>query len=163
MAGIDPSYVPAVGDIFGVAGIGSVTVALVQPNNRCFWDDQGRGFDPHSVFVGIEKSANTAAVCSLAASGGNTGTGAITGVGVDHPAVNPDPSGQGGVAGFGPYTILFTSTTAFEVKNAAGTVFQTGTYANPTNIDVLGVTVEISGAPAIGDSFVITSTGVTNA
>ena len=163
MAGTNPSYIPQVGDVFGVAGIGSVTVASVQPNNRCFWDDQGRGFDPQSAFVGIEKSTNADAVCSLSASGGNTGTGAITGVGVDHPAVNPDPSGQGGVAGFGPYTILFTSTTAYEVKNAAGTVFQTGTYANPTNIDVLGVTVEISGAPASSDSFVITPTGVTSA
>jgi hypothetical protein len=163
MAGIDPSYVPQPGDVFGVTGVGPVTVASAQPNNRCFFDTLGRGFDPMSIHVGIQSTPNVAAVASLAASGGNTGSGAIVGVSVVSPAVNPDPSGNGGPGGFGPYTILFTSTTAFSVKNAAGTVLQTGTYADPTNINVLGVTVKISGAPATDDSFVITPTGVTQA
>lgn len=163
MAGVNPSYVPQPGDVFGVAGIGPVTVASVQSNNRCFFDTQGRGFDPMSIHVGIQSTPNVSAVASLSATGGNTGTGVIAGVSVFSPAVNPDPAGNGGIGGFGHYTILFTSTTAFSVKNAAGTVLQTGTYANPTNINVLGVTVKISGAPASGDSFVITPTGVTQA
>ena len=182
MAGTNPNYVPQAGDVFGWPG-GAVTVA--SGSGQTFIDTQGRAFGTQSFGVGIQSTPNVQAVANLAAAETNTGTGTVVGVAVNHPAINPDPSGSGGPGGFGPYTISYTAE-GYTVTNAAdepvgfniGVITLEGNellidaaalggacpvvirgLSSPTTLSFLGVTVQISGSPAAGDSFTVTPNG----
>jgi flagellar hook-associated protein 3 FlgL len=86
---------------------------------------------------------------TTAASAQNTGsasidTGSVTNIGQWVP---------------GNYTLTFTSPTAYQVTNAAGTVVGTGAYTSGTAIAFNGVEVTVTGTPAANDSFSIAPSG----
>lgn len=101
--------------------------------------DSHNGFD---VFVNIPEGNGT---FSTAVNPANTGSGAIDiGSVVNRPAWVPDD-----------YTISFTSATAYQVTDSAtpANVVSTGTYTSGGAINFNGVSVAITGTPAVGDSF----------
>lgn len=77
----------------------------------------------------------------------NSGSGVIGARGVS------DPQQWDG----GTYSIVFTSATTYEVRDAANAVIPggTGTYTSGQNIVFRGVQLEISGAPGVGDRFTV--------
>ncbi|HTT03802.1 MAG TPA: flagellar hook-associated protein FlgL [Steroidobacteraceae bacterium] len=97
-----------------------------------------------SVFMNVPTGNGT---FTTAASASNAGTGVIdAGSVTDRSAWTPDQ-----------YTITFTDATDYQVTNSAGTVVSQGSY-DPTNgasISFDGAEVGISGAPAAGDTFVV--------
>jgi flagellar hook-associated protein 1 FlgK len=56
-----------------------------------------------------------------------------------------------------PVTIRFTGAATWEAVDAGNTVIATGAYTAGGNIDVNGWRVQVSGAPATGDSFTVAS------
>ncbi|MEM9056473.1 MAG: flagellar hook-associated protein FlgL, partial [Pseudomonadota bacterium] len=82
---------------------------------------------------------------------------------------NPDPAntgtgviGEGSVVdpsiGFsGPYEISFPDEQTAEVRNGAGVLIATTAFSDGGAIEFDGMTVEIDGQPAAGDSFAITA------
>ena len=99
--------------------------------------------DPGSdVFLDIPSGNGTFAT---GAADANTGTGII-----DAGSVVDLGQWDGG-----SYTIVFTSATDYEVRDAASAVVSTGTYtAGESNVIAFrGVQVSITGAPAAGDVF----------
>lgn len=83
---------------------------------------------------------------------GNTGTGVI-GVGnVLDPAAWPG----------GAFTLRFVAADAWEVVDSAApvpNVVASGAYASGQAIEFAGISVEVSGQPAAGDSFAVTDAG----
>lgn len=79
----------------------------------------------------------------VAAQAGNTGTGRVGSFSV------ADSSRWDG----GSYQIAFGEDGAYEVRDAAGEVVGSGTHIDGEAIDVNGVHVVVSGAPADGDAF----------
>ena len=57
----------------------------------------------------------------------------------------------------GSYTIRFTATDAYEIVDGGGATIATGPWADGDTIDVRGVAVVLSGAPAVGDEFTVTA------
>lgn len=55
----------------------------------------------------------------------------------------------------GSYTLQFTGTAAWEVRDAANALVASGAYVEGQSIAFRGVQVEISGTPAAGDSFLV--------
>lgn len=53
------------------------------------------------------------------------------------------------------HSIEFTSATAYDIKDSAGTVISSGSYNDGSAINFNGIEVAISGAPASGDQFYI--------
>jgi flagellar hook-associated protein 3 FlgL len=102
--------------------------------------DSHNGFD---VFIDIPEGNGTFATAVNMA---NTGSGAIDiGSVVDRSAWVPDD-----------YTITFTSATTYEVTDTATptpNVVTTGTYTAGSAIQFNGVSVTITGTPAVGDTF----------
>ncbi len=82
---------------------------------------------------------------SAVASSANSGNGIISVGGVTNPAAFvPDT-----------YTIRFISPTDYEVVDSGAAVVSTGTYVEGTSVEFLGAQVNVTGAPATGDSFVV--------
>ena len=86
-----------------------------------------------------------AAPLLTSAASGNTGSGSIDQGSVPNSAVWVR----------GNYTLSFTSTNAWQVTNAAGTVVGNGAYTAGAPITFNGIQVTVAGAPASGDSFLI--------
>ncbi|GAA5078593.1 flagellar hook-associated protein FlgL [Lysobacter panacisoli] len=80
---------------------------------------------------------------------GNTGSGVLMEFGMDP---NSGWNGQS-------YSVVFTAPDAYELRNAAGAVVGTGTYASGEGISVGGLNLRIDGAPAAGDSFSVGPAG----
>ena len=55
-----------------------------------------------------------------------------------------------------PFSIVFTSPTAYNIENANGTVATTGTYTSGSTISYEGTQVTLTGTPAAADSFAVT-------
>ncbi|MHB8813010.1 MAG: flagellar hook-associated protein FlgL [Steroidobacteraceae bacterium] len=103
-----------------------------------------------SVFMNIPAGNGTFTTSAAAT---NTGSASIG------PGTVTDPSQW--AAGAGTYTINFTSPTAYQVTNSAGTVLTQGTYDSTTGgtISFNGIQVALSGAPAAGDQFSVAPAG----
>jgi flagellar hook-associated protein 3 FlgL len=105
--------------------------------------------DPGSrIFMDI---AGGNGVFRTAATTANTGSGIIgAGSVINRAAWVPDT-----------YTISFTSSSAWQVTNSAGTQVASGTYtgASGSTIDFNGVQVGLTGTPAPGDSFTVSPGG----
>src|SRR6202451_3641935 len=80
---------------------------------------------------------------TVTAGAGNTGSGLIGASTVSNPAVFTG----------GPFTIKFTTPTAYTVTNAANATVATGTYTDGQTIAFSGVQVTLSGTPAANDTF----------
>lgn len=101
--------------------------------------DSHNGFD---VFVDIPEGNGT---FHTAVNMGNTGSGAIDiGSVVDRNSWVPDD-----------YTITFTSATTYEITDGAtpANVVTAGTYTAGSAVQFNGVSVRITGQPAVGDTF----------
>jgi flagellar hook-associated protein 1 FlgK len=103
------------------------------------------------------RSVAAASPIRTIASAANIGNGAVS-AGQVVPGVPPaavvNPALQT------PVTIRFTSATTYDIVNASNTVLTSGTYTAGGNIDFNGWRVQVTGAPAVGDSFqVLPNTG----
>jgi flagellar hook-associated protein 3 FlgL len=122
-----------------VSYAGDQGVREVQTSPNEFVSDGHSGFD---VFLDVT-NGNGTFVTSAAA--GNVGTGSIGTSSVTDPAAWVRDT----------YTVHFTSTSAYEVLDGLGNQVTTGTYTSPTTIAFNGVQMEISGEPALDDTFTI--------
>jgi len=77
------------------------------------------------------------------AAAGNTGNGVLTNITRDG---SDSWNGQG-------FSVRFTTGNQYEVVDGAGNVTGTGTYKAGDDLEVNGVRLRITGAPAAGDSF----------
>jgi flagellar hook-associated protein 3 FlgL len=77
--------------------------------------------------------------------GANTGTGVVGATSVSNPETY--------AAGNGQYTIDFTAPGTYEVRDSTNAVIDTGAYASGGTISFAGIQVNLTGAPAAGDSF----------
>ena len=109
-----------------------------------------------SVYTNIPAGNGT---FSTAASAGNTGTGvadagSVTDVAAWSAAASATPAGS-------PYTITFTDASDYSVTDASGNTVTTGTYDSSSGgaISFDGVEVGITGSPAAGDTFTVSSSG----
>ncbi|HZW14178.1 MAG TPA: flagellar hook-associated protein FlgK [Noviherbaspirillum sp.] len=107
-----------------------------------------------SFSVAIKNTLNVAAAAPIrtAASTSNTGTGSISAGTVNGPApVNPDLKD--------PITIRFTASNQYELFASSDltTPLASGTYTAGGNITFNGWTVQVSGAPAAGDTFTVSA------
>jgi flagellar hook-associated protein 1 FlgK len=93
-----------------------------------------------------------ASLAQTAAGADNTGTGTISAATITAPASWVP----------GTYTLSFTSSTHYQVTNGSGTVVASGNYTSGQPISFEGAQVTVSGAPAAGDTFAITSSTVAN-
>jgi len=100
------------------------------------------GDNGDAVFNQIPTGNGTFAVT---AGGANTGTGLIGATSVSDAAAY---DGQ-------PFSIVFTSPTAYNIENANGTVATTGTYTSGGTISYDGTQVTLTGAPDANDSFTV--------
>jgi flagellar hook-associated protein 3 FlgL len=99
-----------------------------------------------AVFMNVPTGNGT---FTTAAGAGNTGTGVIdTGSVTDQSSWVP-----------GQYTITFSDASDYTVTNASGATVANGTYdaANGGNVTFDGIEVGITGAPAAGDTFTVSS------
>lgn len=113
---------------------------LVQPT--------GGAIDGMRVLITDPSRIAAAAPIRSAAASANTGTGTIS-AGEVRDADNPML--RAGV------TIRFTSANAWQAVDAGNTVIASGAYATGGNIDVNGWRVQVSGTPAAGDTFTVSS------
>ncbi|MET0291734.1 MAG: flagellar hook-associated protein FlgL, partial [Steroidobacteraceae bacterium] len=98
------------------------------------------GFSGSQVFMSIPEGNGT----FTTAQGVHTGTGTIdTGALVNASAWVRDT-----------YTISFTAT-GYEVRNSASALVTSGAYTEGTAIQFNGVSVNVSGEPALGDTFTV--------
>lgn len=86
---------------------------------------------------------------AISASAANTGSAVAGASSVSDP--NANPSAWDG----GDYSIVFTAADAYEVRDGAGTVLDSGSYeaANGGSITFRGAQVAFSGVPDAGDTF----------
>lgn len=105
--------------------------------------DGHSGFD---VFIDVREGNGTFVTAAAAA---NTGTGIVTAGSLNDPtAWVPDD-----------YAIVFTSATAYEIRDSANALVQSGTYSSAAPIQFRGISVTVTGAPAAGDRFDVTAAG----
>lgn len=102
--------------------------------------------DSHSGYEAFMTAPEGNGVFATSAAGGNTGTGVIAGGSVtDLAQWVPDD-----------YTLRFTSANGdYEILDGSATVVATGVYADGDAIAFNGVSIRLSGTPALNDSFSI--------
>jgi flagellar hook-associated protein 1 FlgK len=139
-------------DPFQAAGI-SIAVSGTPANGDSYLIRPTAGATA-GLAVQLTNPAQIAAASLIQATAGtgNTGTGQVSAAGVTDP----------GTYAPGTYTIAFTSSTAYQVKNGAGTVVSTGTYTSGTPITFNGAEVTLSGTPANGDTFTVSPNSAAN-
>ena len=139
-------------DPFQAAGI-SITVSGTPANGDSYLIRPTAGATA-GLAVELTNPAQIAAASLIQATAGtgNTGTGQVSAAGVTDPSTYTP----------GTYTVAFTSATAYQVKNGAGTVVSSGTYTSGTPITFNGAEVTLSGTPANGDSFTVSPNSATN-
>jgi flagellar hook-associated protein 3 FlgL len=132
------------GTSFNYAGSTTVSQVQIASNQRISAGDSGA-----TVFMNIPAGNGT---FTTAAGAANTGTG-VVGVGtvVNQAAWVP-----------GTYNISFTSPTAYQVTDGAGTVVTTGTFTSGDSISFNGINVPINGTPAAGDQFTVAKAGTSS-
>lgn len=81
------------------------------------------------------------------ASAGNTGTAILGTNSVTDPVAWN--------AGRPPYTIAFSSPSAYTIKDATGATVQTGAYTDGQTLAFNGAQLQLNGAPATGDTFTV--------
>lgn len=96
----------------------------------------------------------SASLVQATAGSDNTGTGSISSASVTDPTTweaNTDT-----------YTISFTSPTGYTVTNSEGTQVASGSYTSGTPITFEGAQVTLTGTPAAGDTFTLSSNSTAN-
>lgn len=129
------------GNSVSYTGADAVNQIQISSNQRISAGDTGA-----SVFMNNPAGNGT---FTTAAAATNTGTGSIDAGSVTSPSAWVP----------GTYSISFTTPTAYQVTNGAGTVVTSGTYTSPGTIAFDGVQMTVSGAPAAGDTFTVAPAG----
>jgi flagellar hook-associated protein 3 FlgL len=142
------------------AGFSETTLPFVHTGGTVAYNgDEGR----RSLQIGAERSvavndsgsavfenvSNGNGTFTLAAGTANVGTGVL---------------GAGSVVAAGAYvrdgyTITFVTTSDYEVRDSGGTLVTTGTYAPGQAVTFPGVSIELTGEPAVGDTFDVAPSG----
>ena len=122
---------------FGYNGTQSQRLVQIGSNRTVADSDSGA-----AVFQQI-RAGNGTFVASAAA--GNTGSGVVGANSVTDPAA--------WAAGRPPYTISFTTPAAYTVTDSTGATVQSGAYTDGQTLAVNGTQLQLSGAPAAGDTF----------
>ncbi len=105
-----------------------------------------------SVLLTNPSQIAAASLAQTAAAAANTGTGTISAATITAPASwVPDT-----------YTVAFTAANQYQITNSAGTVVGSGTYTAGQPISFQGAQVTISGVPAAGDTFTVSSSTAAN-
>lgn len=109
--------------------------------------------DPGSAVFGDIPTGNGTYV--LAADAANTGSAVAGASSVSDPAASPSAWDGGG------YRLVFTATDAYEVRDNANVVVDSGSYdpVNGSSMTFRGAQMAFSGKPAAGDGFVIGPSG----
>jgi len=89
-----------------------------------------------------------ASLAQTSAGAGNSGNGTISAATVTNPAAWVADS----------YTLTFSTPGQYQITDSGGAVVSSGSYVPGQPINFLGVQVSISGTPAAGDTFSISST-----
>jgi flagellar hook-associated protein 1 FlgK len=122
---------------------------LVRPTQGAAASFRALLTDPRSIAAAVP-------IRTLAASA-NIGNGAIS-AGTVLPGTPPAPLVNPALQT--PVTLRFTSATTYDIVDASNAVLTSGTYVAGGNIDFNGWRVQVTGAPATGDSFsVLPNTG----
>ncbi len=134
------------GNTVNYSGATSVSQVQIAPNQSVSSGDTGA-----AAFMNIPAGNGTFTTSVNVA---NTGSGSIDAGTVTSPASwVPDT-----------YTIAFTSPTAYQVTNSAGTVVTSGTnFTAGNSISFNGIQVGITGNPAAGDQFTVAKAGTASA
>ena len=134
------------GNTVNYSGATSVSQVQIAPNQSVSSGDTGA-----AAFMNIPAGNGTFTTSVNVA---NTGSGSIDAGTVTNPASwVPDT-----------YTIAFTSPTAYQVTNSAGTVVTSGTnFTAGNSISFNGIQVGITGNPAAGDQFTVAKAGTASA
>jgi flagellar hook-associated protein 3 FlgL len=105
--------------------------------------------DPGSAVFGDIPTGN--GTFAISANAANTGSAVAGASSVSNP--NANPSAWDG----GSYDIVFTAADAYEVRDGAGTVLDSGTYdaGNGGSVTFRGAQVAFSGTPDAGDTFAL--------
>ena len=82
----------------------------------------------------------------------NTGTAGVSSAAVTDPATWVS----------GTYTVTFTSSTQYTVKNGSGSTVASGTYTSGVPIAFGGQQITLSGTPAAGDTFTVSPNSTAN-
>ncbi|HEX4269150.1 MAG TPA: flagellar hook-associated protein FlgL [Steroidobacteraceae bacterium] len=137
------------GDSVAYSGAEETSQVQIAPDQSVSTSDTGS-----SVFMNVAGGNGTFTTAAAAA---NTGTASIG------PGTVTSPSEW--QAASGTYTISFTSPTAYQVTDGAGTVVTQGTYDSTTGntVSFNGIQVAISGDPATGDQFTVAPAGSSSA
>lgn len=143
------------------AGNRTGTMPFVAQNGVSYLGDDGQrmvaagpglqvatGDSGSAVFADIPTGNGTFAISANAANTGSAVAGASS---VSNP--NANPSAWSG----GSYDIVFTAADAYEVRDGAGTVLDSGTYdaGNGGSVTFRGAQVAFSGTPDAGDTFAL--------
>jgi flagellar hook-associated protein 1 FlgK len=105
-----------------------------------------------SVLLTNPSQIAAASLVQSAAGASNTGTGTVAPPTITNPAAWTA----------GTYTVSFTSATQYQITNSGGTVVTSGAYTSGSPISFNGAQVAISGAPALGDKFTVSTNAATN-
>lgn len=137
------------GDTVTYSGADETSQVQIGANQSVSTSDTGS-----SVFMNVPAGNGTFTTAAPAA---NTGTASI--------GPGTVTSASQWQAAAGTYTISFTSPTAYQITNGAGTVVTQGTYDSTSGgtISFNGIQVAISGDPATGDQFTVAPAGTSSA
>lgn len=140
-----------VADPFLADGLGIVVSGSAQAGDRFKIEPTSRAVAEMSVLIGDPAQIAVAAAKPLdaAAAPANTGSAAITGATITHPASLVR----------GSYTLSFATGGDWEVRNTANTLVASGTnYQANDPIAFNGMTLALDGVPDAGDQFGIDAT-----
>jgi flagellar hook-associated protein 1 len=127
-------------------GLSVAVSGTPQSGERFLVRPTGNAIDGLKVAITDPAKIAAAAPIRASATTGNAGTGIISGGDVLNAA-------NAGLRN--NVTIRFTSASNWEAVGAGNTVLSSGTYTAGGNIDVNGWRVQITGAPAAGDTFAV--------
>ena len=141
---------------FLFSGFKSGTVPFVQvPGGVAYQGDQGQRFLAISDTREVADGDSGAQVFQLVPNGNGrfvtTAGGANTGTGVLGASSVTDLAARDGDT----YTITFTAADTYEVTDSGGAVVSAGTWSDGDAIAFAGVSVDLKGAPATGDTFTV--------
>jgi flagellar hook-associated protein 1 FlgK len=129
-------------------GLSIAVSGTAQSGDRFLVKPAGNAIDGLTLLVTDPARIAAAAPVRTGTTSGNGGSGVISAGEVLDPT-NADLRD--------PVTIRFTGAATWEAVDAGNTVIATGAYTAGGNIDVNGWRVQVSGAPATGDSFTVAS------
>jgi flagellar hook-associated protein 1 FlgK len=142
------SYTVGGGGELQFEGLSIAVSGVPQSGDRFLVRPAGSAVDGLKLLVSDPSRVAAAAPIRTAATSGNSGSGVVSAGEVLDPA---------NAALRDPVTIRFTGPGTWQAVDAGNVVIGGGAYAPGGNIDINGWRVQVSGTPATGDSFTVSS------